>query len=607
MTGQEASEADAEPAGAHAAGGRWRNAAVLWSFARPHRRLLLLGLLLGLGTTLAQLATPLVTKDILDGLGSKDPVGPAITLLVGLLVAGTGCALIQWVMLGGLAERIVLEARSAMVRRLLRARVGVLAGRAGGELVTSVTSDTLLLREAAATSVVDLINAVVLLTGSLVLMGALDWVLLATTLGALAVIGLVIALLMPPLAAAQREAQAAVGRLGGVLEGSLRAIRTVKAARAEGRQCDRVLAEARESTRQSIRAVRFEAVAWTVAAGGIHIAILIVLALGAWRVTEGALPVSSLVAFLLYAFQILDPVSGLTRTVTELQSGMAASARIRELQRMEAEPLRPAPATAPAPRTAPAPPSVPVVAFREVTARHRPDGPPALDGVTFSVPRRGHTAIVGPSGAGKTTVFSLMLGFLQPQRGELTLDGVPYPRWPLDAVRARMAYVEQDAPLLPGSLRENLLCRHPAADDDTLWAALRAVRLEERARELPDGLDTVLAGPTMSGGERQRIALARALVGDPEILLLDEATAQLDGLTEIAVRDVVHRVAERGAVLTIAHRLSTVTDADQIIVLDRGRLRALGTHAQLLGEDGLYRDLVAALRIGPAATGGQPG
>ncbi|MFD0385171.1 ABC transporter ATP-binding protein [Streptomyces stramineus] len=582
-----------------AGAGRRADARVLWSFARPHRRTLLLGLLLGLGTTLAQLATPLVTKDILDGLEGKGPVGPGVYLLIGLLVAGTGCALWQWILLGGLAERIVLDARSAMVDRLLRARVGVLTARPGGELVTSVTSDTLLLREAAATSVVDLVNGVVLLTGALFLMATLDVVLLSTTLGSLAVIGAVIAVLMPPMALAQREAQAAVGRLGGVLEGTLRAIRTVKAGRAEGRQSARVLAEARESTRQSVRAVRLEAVAWTVATGGIHIAILLVLAVGAWRVTEGALPVSSLVAFLLYAFQIMDPVSGLTRSVTELQAGMAASARIRDVQNMEAEPLREARGTPPPPGGG----EQPVVAFHAVTARYRPDGPPALSGLSAAIPRRGHTAVVGPSGAGKTTMFSLMLGFLQPQHGELTLDGVPFDRWPLAGIRARMAYVEQDAPLLPGTLRDNLLCSHPGAGDDALWAALRAVRLDEKARGLPRGLDETLSGAALSGGERQRIALARALVGDPDVLLLDEATAQLDGLTEVAVRDVVRRLAARAAVVTIAHRLSTVSDADRILVLDRGRLRAAGTHAELLGRDELYRDLVAALRIGPAATG----
>ncbi|MBP2474440.1 ATP-binding cassette subfamily B protein [Crossiella equi] len=569
------------------------NVGVFWSFVRPHRATLLLGLVLGLGTTGATLATPMVTKSVLDGLAAAEPILPTVGLLVLLLLVGAGLGLAQWILLGSLAERIVLDARSAMVRRLFRVRVGELSTRSSGELVTRVTSDTVLLREAATDSVVNFVNGVVALAGALVLMGVLDWVLLVATLGVLVVVGGLVAVLMAPLAQARNEAQAAVGRLGGVLEGALRAIRTVKASRAEARESNRILAEATESRRQSVRAVRIESVAWTAAGWGIQLAILLILALGAWRVSEGVLPVSSLVAFLLYAFQVMDPVMTLTRTFTQLQSGLVAAGRIREIQNLAVEPAEPV-AAEPVPA-----PAAPVLAFHDVTARYGPGGGPALDGVSLAIPRTGHTAIVGPSGSGKTTMFSLMLRFLTPEHGTLALDGVPYERWSLAEVRRRIVYVEQDTPLLPGTLRENLAYTHPEADEAALWQALEAVRLADRVRALPDGLDSPLTGAVVSGGERQRIALARALVSNPEILLLDEATAQLDGLTEAAVQETIARIATTGAVVTIAHRLSTVLDADQILVLEKGKTRALGRHEELLATDGLYRDLVAALRIGP--------
>ncbi|GAB3953607.1 ABC transporter ATP-binding protein [Kribbella albertanoniae] len=571
---------------------RWQNLRMLWSFVRPHRRTLMVGMVLGLGTTAAALATPMVSKSVLDGLAASSPIAPLVGLLVGLLVISSGLGLVQWILLGRMGERVVLDARSSMVRRLLRVRVGELAGKSPGELVTRVTSDTVLLREAAASSLVQLVNGVITLIGSLVLMALLDWVLLATTLGALALVGVIVALLMPPMAKAQEQAQGAVGRLGGALEGALRAIRTVKASRAEHRESERVIVEATESARQSVRAVRYEAVAMTVAGFGIGLATLLILGLGAWRVSEGLLAVSGLVAFLLYTFQLMEPVSTLTTTVSSLQSGIAAATRIREVDALELEP-----ADATGERRTNRDLNRSALSFEAVTARYAPGSAPALHDVTLEIPRIGHTAIVGPSGAGKTTMFSLLLRFLNPDSGRLVLDGVPLDEWSLEDLRRRIVYVEQDTPLVPGTLRENLLYTHQDADEATLWEALRAVRLDERVRQLPSGLDTLLSTAVISGGERQRIALSRALVSTPEILLLDEATAQLDGLTEAAVHEVIARVAQTGAVLTIAHRLSTVIDADQIVVLESGSIRARGTHQELLATDSLYRDLVAALRI----------
>lgn len=232
-----------------------------------------------------------------------------------------------------------------------------------------------------------------------------------------------------------------------------------------------------------------------------------------------------------------------------------------------------------------------------MTARYASGAPAAVDGINVDIAARGHTAIIGPSGAGKTTMLSLMLGFVTPERGEVLLDGVALADRSLAEIRRRIVYVEQDTPLVSGTLRENLRLTLPVADEASLWAALRAMRLDERAREFEHGLDTPLSGATISGGERQRIALARALVAQPEILVLDEATAQLDGLSEAAVQDAIRTIATRGAVVTIAHRLSTVVDADCIVLMDRGAVRAIGTHTELLAADELYRKLVRALRI----------
>ncbi|WP_315097109.1 ABC transporter ATP-binding protein [uncultured Cellulomonas sp.] len=566
---------------------------ILIGFAWPHRRALLVGLTLSLAATAMGLATPMVTKWVLDSLSGGLSLARPITLLLAILVLGSAIGLAQWILMGTVAERIVLDARESLVRHFLRATVPAVTRRPVGELVTRTTSDTLLLREAASSSLVSLVNGVVALVGTLILMAVLDLVLLATTIGAIIVVSVLMALLLPGIATAQQAAQESVGRLGGTLEGTLRAVRTVKSSRAEERQGERILADARDAKDHSVRAVRTTAVAWTISWGGIQLAIVVILGLGAWRVSEGLLAVSSLVAFLLYAFNIVGPITELTQSFTQLQSGIAAAARIREVTDMESEQPIATVSAVDAPDDA-----TPVIELRNVTAAYGPDAEPAVRDISIAVPRRGHTALVGPSGAGKTTVFSLLLRFLEPQSGELLLDGRPFAEIGHDRLRQRFAYVEQETPIVPGSIRDNLLFSAPDATDEELDRVLAALRLEGAFDALPEGLDTSLTSTSVSGGQRQRIALARAILKAPDVLLLDEATAQVDGLTESAIHDCIRDLASRGAVVTVAHRLSTVLDADTILVMEDGRVRARGTHEELLATDALYRDLVEALRIG---------
>lgn len=233
------------------------------------------------------------------------------------------------------------------------------------------------------------------------------------------------------------------------------------------------------------------------------------------------------------------------------------------------------------------------LAFDDVRFRYADDLPYVHHGVTFTVPARGLTAFVGPSGAGKTTVFSLIERFYDPEAGLITVDGRALEDWDLQLLRSAIGYVEQDAPVLSGSLRDNLLMGNPEAEEGELTRVLRTTRLDGLVSRLPRGLETLVGhrGTKLSGGERQRVAIARALLRRPRLLLLDEATSQLDAVNEAALRDTVADVARTTTVLVVAHRLSTVTTADRIVVMDAGRVRAVGTHRELVAADPLYAEL----------------
>jgi len=218
---------------------------------------------------------------------------------------------------------------------------------------------------------------------------------------------------------------------------------------------------------------------------------------------------------------------------------------------------------------------------------------PILTGVDLAIPRGSRVALVGPSGAGKSTIFSLIERFYEPTDGTILLDGQPVTEFSRQELRSQIGYVEQDAPILAGSIRENLLLGKDSAVDDELVAVLNMVNLGEVLGRDPKGLDAEVGenGIMLSGGERQRLAIARALLAAPPILLLDESTSALDGPNEQRMREAIDAVAKNRTLIVIAHRLSTVVDSDQIIVLERGKVVGVGTHSELVKSTPLYAEL----------------
>lgn len=558
----------------------------LLAYIRPHRKILVAGGVLGLIGSVAGLAMPLLAKYVVDAFGKDQSLaapllGLTVAVLVGAVVSAGGNYLMERT-----GEGVVLGARRRLVDRMLRLRVGDVDRLKPGDLLSRVTSDTTLLRAVLTNGIVESVSAVFMLIGAIVMMATMDSVLLLVTLLVVVVIGGLVALIMPRIQRAQTQAQEAVGEMGAVLDRALQAYRTVKASGAEDREIA-VVGEAAVRARDR----GLQVAGWTSLAGvatwmAVQIAFLCVLAVGGSRVASGVLEISSLIAFLLYLFYLVPPIGQLVQGAVQLQNGLAAMKRIKEIEDLPGEPVSVA---APANGT-------PVgVRFENVVFRYGDDRPTVHDGVTFEVPAGGLTALVGPSGAGKSTVFSLLERFYEHQEGLIAVGGRDIRDWPLGDLRAALGYVEQDAPVLAGTLRENLLFAAQDATEDELRRAVGRTRLDDLVARLPEGLDTAVGhrGVLLSGGERQRVAIARALLRKPRLLLLDEATSQLDAVNELRLREVIAEVATETTVLVIAHRLSTVTNADRIVVMEGGGVRAVGTHAELVTGDDLYRELAA--------------
>ncbi|MGY1660182.1 ABC transporter ATP-binding protein [Geodermatophilus sp. SYSU D00705] len=564
---------------------------------RPHRGPLLGAAALSLVAAAGALAQPALVARVIEAVGAGRALLPAVVTLVLVLVAASALSAFQQYLLQRTAEGVVLTTRRTVADRLLRLPIAEYDRRRTGDLMSRVGADTTLLRATVTSGVVDIAGSVVVGVGALVAMALVDGWLLLVTVVAVAVGVAVVASVTRGVRRLSRQAQEEVGAMSAAVERALSAVRTIRASGATTREVDVVGAGAGRAHAAGVRVARLEALVSPAGSIAVQGAFLAVLGLGGYRVAAGSIAVADLVAFVLYLFLLVMPLGQAIGAWTQLQTGLGALARIQEVLGLapeeDARPERGGAAVA----VPPGPPSreVPLLELDDVSFAYA-DGTEVLRGVSLAVPAGSRVALVGPSGAGKSTVLALVEGFYPLTGGAIRWAGTDVRDLPRAGLRARLGYVEQEAPVLAGSVRDNLLLAAPDATDPELWAVLADVGLTDVVQRSPRGLDVPVGdeGVLLSGGERQRLAIARSLLARPALLLLDEPTASLDARNEQLLRQTLAAAAEDRALLVVAHRLSTVLDSDQIVVLDGGRVVARGTHAELVDSSPLYRELAAA-------------
>lgn len=628
----------------------------LLPFLFEHKGTLVVVSVLSVFSAVTMLVQPLLVGQVIERVQNNLDLGLLLWALVGFVVLSSLISGWQHYLLQRTGTAVVYSSRRKLIARIFHLPISEFDARRTGDLVSRVGSDTTLLYSALTQGLADAIGNALLFAGALIAMALIDPLLLGIIVLVIGVSVVGVTVLSGRIRTASTQQQEKVGELASGVERAIGSIRTVRASGATEREVEAVTARATDAYGVGVRIAKVSALVVPIAGIALQVSLLVVIGLGGYRVATGAIEIASLVTFIMFLFMLIAPLGSFFGAITSVNQALGALGRIQEVLDLPTESQDDAEVAARVAGSA-APSDAQVahfaasdaaslqsgrfetadaaaIEFRDVHFRYPAnvvaarrkaedeaiallenahvdasaitrdeaslESPTETDaaaevlrGVSFRVPRGSRVALVGPSGAGKSTTLALIERFYDPTAGAILLGGTDVRSFERADLRARLGYVEQDAPTLAGTIGDNLRLASPDATDAECEDVLRAVNLGDVLDRNPLGLDAPVgeAGVMLSGGERQRLAIARALLAAPPILLLDESTSSLDGLNEQRMREAIDAVAAGRTLIVIAHRLSTVVDSDHIVVMDRGRVVGQGTHSELVETTPLYRDL----------------